>query len=105
MTANRTLFVCLLCSVPVQGIAQVTLGGQVSADFLKSAPTQSQRVFDAGRPSFGWEADLFADGKITDNVAFLGNVRITDDEYVHIDYLAIWASAATPGETPSSTCP
>jgi len=96
MTANRTLFVCLLCSVPVQGIAQVSLGGQVSADFLKSAPTQSQRVFDAGRPSFGWEADLFADGKITDNVAFLGNVRITDDEYVHIDYLAIRIADLTP---------
>ena len=47
MTLNRSLLVCLLCSVPLRGAAQVTLGGQVSADFLKSAPTQSQRVFNA----------------------------------------------------------
>ena len=96
MRANQVSLICLLLLMPVPGVAQVMVSGQVAADFLKTAPTQSQQVVNAGRPVFGWGAYLFADAQITDNVAALGTVRITADEKLNIDYLAIRLTDLTP---------
>ena len=96
MSRNQILLFCLLGIAPVPGIAQVILSGQAAADFLKSAPTQSQRSVNAGRPSFGWEGDLFVDGQVADNVAVLGTARISDHELLTVDYLAIRLMNLTP---------
>jgi hypothetical protein len=96
MSRNQILLFSVLCIAPVQGIAQVTLSGQAAVDFLKTAPTQSQRSVNAGRPSFGWEADLFVVGHVTDRVSVLGTVRITEDELLNVDFLAIRLTDLTP---------
>lgn len=96
MGRHQILLFCLLGIAPIPGIGQVTLSGQAAADFLKSAPTQAQRSVNAGRPSFGWDAVLFADGHVANNVAVLGTVRITDDELLNIDYLAIRLTDLSP---------
>ncbi len=96
MDSHHILFFCLLGIAPIPGIAQVTLSGQAAADFLKSAPTQAQRSVNAGRPSFGWDADLFVDGHVADNVAVLGTLRINEYERLYVDYLVIRLSDVSP---------
>jgi hypothetical protein len=89
------LFVALYIATS-PGIAQITLSGQTAAYFFKSAPTQSPRSLNYGRPSFGWQAYLFVDGHVTDNVAALGTVRVADNELIYFDYLAIRLTNLTP---------
>jgi hypothetical protein len=96
MDSNKILLFSVLCFGPVQGVAQITLSGQVAADFLKTAPTQSQMSVNAGRPSFGWEADLFADVHVADRVSVLGTLRFTEDEVLNVDFLAIRLTDVTP---------
>lgn len=76
--------------------AQVSWNGQAAADFLKSASTESPRVVNGGRPTFGWETDLFLDAPVSDNVAVLSNVRATAQEYLYVDYLAVRLTDLTP---------
>lgn len=76
--------------------AQVHWGGQVATDFLKSASTTSPRVINGGRPTFGWEANLFLDAPVAENVAVFSNVRANAQEYLYIDYLAIRLTDVTP---------
>jgi hypothetical protein len=68
---------------------QLRLTGQASPAFLKSEPGNSQYVIDAGRATFGWRLDLFADAGIGDHIFFLGNVRMLQDQVVHLDLLAV----------------
>jgi hypothetical protein len=75
---------------------QINIYGQASAAFVSSSDHQSQLTVNAGRPTFLWRADLFADAMIVDRVTALMNVRILHDEYVYIDYLAIRISDLTP---------
>ena len=83
-----------------RGIAQLTLSGQTAVHFLRSAPTESPRDVSYGRPTFGWRSDLFLDGAVTDNVAALANIRVTDDGNINLgnlfDYLAIRMTNLTP---------
>ncbi len=76
--------------------AQVSWNGQVGVHVLKSAPTQSPRVVNAGRATFGWESDLFLNGIVSEDVAVLSTVRVTDKEYPYFDYLAIRFVDLTP---------
>ena len=74
----------------------MTLGGQSSVYFYKSASTTSQRAVNYGRPSFGWRTDLFLTGQVNENVAALCNVRVNDDQYINFDYLAVRLMNLTP---------
>lgn len=75
---------------------QVTWSGQAAVQMFRSAPTTSPRVLNGGRPSFGWQSVLFLDGVISDNVAVLSDVSVTDQEQLSFDYLAIRFIDLTP---------
>ena len=94
----RPLFILLLTAflVPRTGHGQITLSGQTAAHFLKSSPSESQRSVNSGRPSFGWESDLFLDGGISDHAAAFVTVRATQDQIINIDYAAIRLADLTP---------
>jgi hypothetical protein len=89
MIRNAVLVAVALFLARVPALAQVVWSGQAAVQFFKSAPTQSQRSVNSGRPSFGLETDLFVDGRVNENVAALLNATITDDGYIRFDYLAI----------------
>ena len=76
--------------------SQINWSGQAAADFLKSGSTESPRAVNGGRPTFGWEADLFLDAPVTDDVAVLSNIRATAQEYLYVDYLAVRLTDLTP---------
>jgi hypothetical protein len=84
------------CAAIVTGHAQVLLSGQTAAHFLKSSPSQSPRTVNNGRPSFGWESDLFVDGRISDRVTALSTFRVTEDLVLNVDYAAIRLTDLTP---------
>lgn len=69
--------------------SQVELSGEGSAYGLKSSRSTDQRVVNKGMATFGWRADFFIDGKVTDNVFFLVNTRSMEEDYLYIDYAAI----------------
>ena len=93
----KTLLVSLLMLDGLSiSFSQINWSGQAAADFLKSGPTESPRAVNWGRPTFGWEADLFLDAPITDDVALLSNIRAVAQDYLYVDYFAIRLSDLTP---------
>ena len=72
--------------------AQIQVSGQASAGFLKANDGESQYAFNDGKGTFVWRLDLFGDAIVTDNITFLSNFRILQDQVPHIDLLAIRAS-------------
>ncbi len=77
-------------------VSQVSLSGQTAAHFARSAATTSQRTLNQGRPTFGWQLDLFIDGQVTDDVSALSTVRVADDQTINFDYLAVRLTDLTP---------
>lgn len=76
-----------MLNVPV--LAQLKISGQASAGFVASQSGVSQYVFNQGRGTFAWRLDGFADAALSDNIAFLSNLRILQDQVLHIDYLVL----------------
>ncbi|MGA9406158.1 MAG: hypothetical protein WBW71_03390 [Bacteroidota bacterium] len=72
--------------------AQIQVSGQASAGFVKANDGESQYAFNDGKGTFVWRLDLFGDAIVTDNITFLSNFRILQDQVPHIDLLAIRAS-------------
>ncbi len=70
-------------------LAQFDIRGEATAEFFKSGDGESQYTIDNGRPTFGWRLDVFADALVSDNIAFLSNVRMLQDQILHVDLLAI----------------
>ncbi len=77
-------------------VAQIGLSGQTAVHFLKSSPSESQRTVNEGRPSFGWESELFLDGRISDRVTALTTVRVAENQVINVDYAAIRITDLTP---------
>ncbi len=73
-------------------LAQFRVSGQATAEFFKSENGVSQYTVDEGRSTFAWRWDLFADAAISDHVAFLSNIRMLQDQVLHIDRLSIRVS-------------
>jgi hypothetical protein len=98
MVMTRTGIAALLClsALPPALPAQVVLSGQTAAEFYKSAVTQSPRAVDNGRPSFGWDTQLFVDGTVSEHVSALANIRATNVDAVTFDYIAIRITDVTP---------
>lgn len=69
--------------------AQLDLHGQGSVAYVKSENGYSQYVYNNGNPTFAWRWDLFADMRINENITLLSNVRMLQDQVVHIDYFAL----------------
>jgi hypothetical protein len=72
--------------------AQLKFSGQGAMGFVKAENGASQYSYNGGRGSFNWRADLFADGVIADDVSFLANARIEQDQYLHVDQFALRVS-------------
>ena len=69
--------------------AQLRVSGQASAAFVKANDGESQYAFNYGRGTFLWRWDIFGDAIVSDDIAFLSNFRILQDQIPHIDLLAI----------------
>ncbi|HTX20177.1 MAG TPA: hypothetical protein VMG34_16115 [Bacteroidota bacterium] len=79
----------LLATGVLTTFSQFQVSGEASTSFVKSNDGISQYSFDDGRGTFGWRLDLFADDVLTDDIAFLSNFRMLQDEVPHIDLMAI----------------
>ena len=72
--------------------AQLQVTGQASAGYVKANDGESQYAFNGGNGTFVWRLDLFSDAIVTDNITFLSNFRMLQDQVPHIDLFAIRAS-------------
>jgi len=90
-THSRTLMLsCMLLAVATgQVAAQFNIAGQASAHLLKSQRALSQYSVNDGRPTFGWRFDLFVDAEISENIFFLSNFRVMQDQEISIDLFAL----------------
>jgi len=79
----------VLVLVPADTGAQFNIGGQASAYILKAQRSGSQYSLNDGRPAFGWRGDIFFDAEISDNIFFLSNFRMVQDDAVHVDLFAL----------------
>lgn len=70
-------------------VGQVNVSGQASAAFLQSGRSVSQYAVNNGRATFVWSADLFFDAIIAENIFFLSNVGLMQDEELHVDLFTI----------------
>jgi hypothetical protein len=86
---------CLLC-LPHTGLSQIVWNGQTAAMFLKSPASESQRAVNRGRPSFGWESELFADGTIGEHAAAYVTIRAAENQSIGVDYAAVRLTDLTP---------
>jgi hypothetical protein len=84
---SKLLFILTAFAVPLA--AQIQWTGEASADVLKSARTTSGRAINQGNPTFGWQFDLFLDGKVTDNVSAIVRTRTVEDELINFDCVAL----------------
>ncbi len=90
------LGLCLLAAFSARASAQFSLSGQASSAFLHSDEGTSQYSVDYGRATFAWRLDLFADEEIAENTRIAGNVRLLQDQTIHVDYLALKVTDLTP---------
>ncbi len=70
-------------------LAQLHVSGDAATAFVKSNDGESQYDFDGGRGTFAWRLDLFGDAVISDDITFLSNLRMLQDQIPHIDLMAI----------------
>ena len=83
----RILIFLILCtSIPR---AQLRVEGQASTAFVKANDGPSQYSFDGGNGSFAWRLDLFSDAIVSENITFLSNLRVIQDQIPHFDLFAI----------------
>ena len=73
-------------------LSQFQVSGEASAGYVKANDGESQYSYNAGRGSFIWRWDLFADAPVSDHVTFLSNFRMLQDQVPHIDLFAIRVS-------------
>ncbi len=96
MTRTGIIALLFFAALPPAASGQVLLSGETAAQFYKSAVTQSPRVVNSGRPSFGWDTRLFVEGEVTEHVTALANIRATNTDAVTFDYIAIRLTDVTP---------
>ena len=82
----------------VHSPGQLRLSGQASAAYVKSDAGYSQYIIDQGRPTFAWRFDLFADAAISEHIFFYSNVRMLQDQVVHVDLFSLKFADLTPAE-------
>lgn len=96
MDKRAAIVLVVACGIWSRGTAQISLSGQSAGYFFKSAPTSSPRSLNAGRPSFGWETELFLDASVTDSVFVLSTVRATESSQIGFDMMAVRLEDLTP---------
>jgi hypothetical protein len=83
------LILVMLIALGLNADSQVQWSGQVSAFGVKSDRSPAPRVLNGGDPTLGWRLDLFLDGRVTDDIVALANVRVSGNEYLYFDYVAL----------------
>jgi hypothetical protein len=96
MKTPALIVACLLCGAVLESEAQITFSGQTAAHFFQSATTPTSRAVNSGHPSFGWEAEIFADAAVTDNVIALATLRGVENRPVDFDYVVLRLTDVTP---------
>ena len=77
---------------------QLRLSEQASAAFIKADGGYSQYALNRGRATFAWRLDLFADAALSGNIFFMSNLRMLQDQIIHVDLFAIrFADLASTG--------
>lgn len=96
-TSPRAIVLLLLTlAVFASAPGQLQLGGQASPAFVKSDAGSSQYIVDEGRATFAWRFDLFADAEISDHIFFYSNVRMIQDQVLHVDRFSVKFADLTP---------
>jgi hypothetical protein len=87
----KNAFVLLLmCGVCCSSaLAQVDVSGQGSVAYVKSDNGASQYVYNNGNATFSWRWDVFADMNVAENMTLSSNLRMLQDQVLHIDYFAL----------------
>jgi len=69
--------------------AQVVVSGQASAGFADAENGPTQFALNEGTPTFLWRGDLFVDVLLSDDIAFLSNFRILQNQQLRVDLFAL----------------
>jgi hypothetical protein len=84
--------IVLIVTFALHAFSQLQVDGQASAGFVKANNGESQYAFNDGYGTFVWRLDLFSDAIITDDITFLSNFRMLQDQVPHVDLFAIRVS-------------
>jgi len=87
IAALSAAIVAFLAATPSS--AQMRFRGEGSVGFVKADRGPSQYSYNGGRGSFNWRADVFADAVIAEDITFFGNVRLQQDNLLHVDQFAL----------------
>ena len=68
---------------------QLRITGQASSAYIKANNGYSQYAVNHGRQTFAWRLDLFGDATISENIFFLSNIRVLQDQIFHVDLLEL----------------
>jgi hypothetical protein len=71
------------------GYSQLSFSGDGAVAAVKSTPYLSQYTYDDGNMTFAYRWDLFADAQLSDNVLFFSNLRVEQDQTLHVDRFSI----------------
>ncbi len=77
----------LVCTMEVH--SQFVVSGQASAVFADAESGRSQFSLNEGRATFLWRGDLFFDVLLSEDIAFLSNFRIQQDQEIRVDLFAL----------------
>jgi hypothetical protein len=76
--------------------AQFAVTGEASVNLLDASGSFTARLPNGGNPSFGWRLDLFGDAIVSDNVSFISNLRVFQNEDPAFDFLAVRVTDIIP---------
>ena len=96
----RILALAPLCAIFIlfstRATAQLVFSGEASATVLDADGALKVRVPNSGKSTFGWRFDLFADAIVAENVSFISNIRVFQNEDPAFDFVAIRLTDLTP---------
>jgi hypothetical protein len=95
-TLALTIFCAILTVFSTRADAQLVFSGEASATVLDADGALKARVPNSGKATFGWRFDLFADAIVAENVSFISNIRVFQNEDPAFDFLAIRLTDLTP---------
>jgi hypothetical protein len=90
-----TLIILWACQA-LQLNAQMNLGAQASAAFVKSGGGSSQYAYNGGRGTFTWRGDLFATVLASEHITFQSTLRLLPDQILHVDLFSVRFADVTP---------
>ena len=87
--AATALLIVLFGAPFSKGWSQLVVSGQASGGIANGEGNDWQYAFGGGLPTFFWRGDLFVDMVLADDIAFLSNFRLLQDQELRIDLFAL----------------